>query len=208
LYIFFLIIICFAEAAIALGCVYCHFSFRNSNEIKNGMERNFQERFNSTAPDQQLFTEAVNYIQFSMKCCGILGDKDYEGILNRRIQGQGGYNQQQQKKNQGQRRFEYPTTCCVPEDDFFPSDDAWKRPPPKNPDKCQNQNPYETDIYPPSPLAPPPDGRYPQGCWTKISEYFGLLTCCIAAGSGGFAILQILGILFSLCFIRTIGEEA
>jgi hypothetical protein len=195
-YIFFMILICFAEAIIALGCVYCHY-YTIPSDTKTKLKEQVVAKYG--VPEHQQLTLSVDYLQAHFKCCGITGSKDHDEIRNTRGMGGGHSHNMNMNTNMNmnmnmnsgiQTPRNYPLTCCKQHEG---TEEPWLKPNPLNPASCQDTV-QSVD-------------RYSQGCWKELENWMFIHMLIISGTTGGLALLQILGVLFSLCLIRNIGED-
>jgi len=178
-YIFFLILICFVEAALGLGTLYCWWTFPDAATAKVTLRNQWTTKYTS----EPHFTAAFNHAQYSMKCCGVESGNDYYKMYD-----------------QNMKTFNitgiYPLTCCVLSTDYQ-DEEPWVKPKLLNNARdCDRQDRQDVGKY-----------RYDKGCMEEILRWLWLYLIIIGASSGGLALLQILGVLFSLCLMRNIGEE-
>ena len=64
-YIFFLILICFVEAAIGLGTFYCYYTFPESTTLRAHLRGQWNEKY--AYPRNEDFTNAFNHAQYSVR---------------------------------------------------------------------------------------------------------------------------------------------
>ncbi|ODN02037.1 Tetraspanin-11 [Orchesella cincta] len=181
-YVFCLLLVFLVEAAAALFCLYFRFYF--PSEVRQNLKLKLDNDYGMEM--QEVFTESLDFTQYELECCGIEGYGDY--IHSKWV-----------NKTIAQKGFQrVPVTCCVQDkSQEWLQEYPWKEPKPKDPARCQASDPAEFN-----------ESLNAQGCWSKLNSWYSLHNLILAATSGGLALLQILGVAFTICLFRNIGEEA
>jgi len=164
-----------------------------------GSMLDYEQQQSNFNPNLQ-FTEALDFVQFEFECCGIDNKSDWlhskwkSDQLGKRTQQQYG----QQQKMGGGKDVQVPSTCCtVDKLEWIDSDEPWKNPKPKNFEHCQGTTPVDSSGY-----------VHDRGCWDQVMQWYYRQNTCLTPTLGGLALLQVIGIIFTICLIRNINGES
>ncbi|OXA58962.1 CD9 antigen [Folsomia candida] len=196
-YVFFLILVFLLEAAAAGLGLYGWFYFPTS--IRREVQQKQLHNYGVTDPANEHFTNALNYVQYEFECCGIenKSDWDHSKWKSNALQSLGSPSQYGQQTYNSNKKLTVPKTCCTADKlQWQESEEPWNTPKIKNEEHCQGPESIDYKGY-----------SYHRGCWEQIMTWYYRQQLCLTPTLAGLAFLQIIGIVFSICLIRNIGEE-
>ncbi|CAG7723423.1 unnamed protein product [Allacma fusca] len=184
IYIFVLILISLVEVALGLAGGYfrVYFPGHLGTTLRVKLETDYGK------PNHDVFSKAINYTQYELKCCGIMNHEDYvrSGFTNNSISSHNSKNGVQIIR---------PLQCCELRIEWGGDVEPWEKPNPKELSRCQSsQNSEYTGAL------------YDNGCWMLLQEWYFERNLILIAVSGGLVLLQIFTIIFSICEIRNIPD--
>ncbi|XP_021945638.1 tetraspanin-3 [Folsomia candida] len=205
-YVYLLIFVFVAEIGLAAGSLYIYFIFPSvATELKGSLVEKLKTDFGY--PYELAFNTAVDFTQATLHCCGFNNYTDYDQSSWRSM-----------ALNNG---LQVPYTCCSTtpislsrwsmatnhthpydgdDDDhnlfreasstesFYISSStessSWVK-------RCQSVNPMESDDY-----------LYVNGCWDQVEQLYTRHALFTAILFASLALLQIVGVLFPICWLR------
>lgn len=195
-YFVFLFILLCAELAVAVATLVYREQFLT--DLDTRLITRFQQQYgiNSNA-----FTQAVDQVQFTYNCCGIVSDQDY---LNTRWRNESTGITNRSKIN-------VPLTCCILANPdvsnagsplsvvsrFFTGtvEESWQHPQAKDETACQDLDDEKNHI-----------ARHKNGCLENLEYLLKEDTAILIGLSIGIASFQVLGMIFSVSLCRNIGD--
>ncbi|KAJ9590037.1 hypothetical protein L9F63_016853 [Diploptera punctata] len=195
-YFVFLFLLLCAELSIAV--VTLVYREQLLTDLETRLITRFQQHYGQNSDH---FTQAVDQVQFTYNCCGIMSDQDYltsrwrndsAGITNR-------------------SKINVPLTCCVLANPdvsnsgspisvvsrFFTGtvEESWQHPQARDETACQDLDEEKNKI-----------ARHKNGCLENV-EYLLKIDTTILIGLGiGIASFQVLGMIFSISLCRNLGD--
>ncbi|XP_077994997.1 CD151 antigen-like [Glandiceps talaboti] len=180
-YFLFVFIILLAE----IVCTILLFVF------KSKVEQFLEKKMNETMimdygkADEDLSTQAIDAIQLTFDCCGTKSYKDWMQT----------WWYEAEKNTSGADAWMYPQSCCVVSGkDKIIKDGTL--PQPMNVTACKGGDS----------IAVPNDAMHDNGCYDKIYTYIRNNIWIIAGVGLGVAVLQIFGLIFSICLLRNMKD--
>ncbi|GFG29550.1 hypothetical protein Cfor_12371 [Coptotermes formosanus] len=180
-YFVFLFLLLCAELVVAVTTLVYREHFLTG--VEDRLMNRFKDRYGK---DSGVFTQAVEQVQFTFNCCGVLSDADYIST-------------KWQNESVGipaRSRINVPLTCCILANAdvssggspiivvsrFFSGtvEEAWQHPQPKDETACQNS---EVDKHLPA--------RHKKGCLEAIEKWFKEDTTLLIGLGIGIAFLHV-----------------
>lgn len=194
-FVFLFLLLCLELAVAVVTLIYRH-------QFLGGMEERLLQqlikRYGHDSTNNNAFTESIDVAQFQFHCCGIRGDADY--MLTK-------WKNDSIVSTNNKRNV--PLTCCIVTNGENANsgsplsvvsrvfsgtvEEPWQHPTPLDEKACQDN---EAAV-----------ARHKRGCFKELEVWFrGESTILISIGIGTAA-FQIVGMVFSICLCRKLGED-
>ncbi|CAM1326898.1 TSPAN8 (predicted) [Pycnogonum litorale] len=172
-YFMFLFIVLAAQLGVGI------YTAMNQSKVMDEISMKLKDRFQDTY-GREGYTDAVDFAQIYLGCCGIDGSDDYANSTWRMDQ-------------IGGNKL-YPLSCCILSNKD--ESDSYKNPIPKNTTLCESPDYVSSKYF-----------RQQTGCKEKLLNWFKEQTIILIAIGCGVPGIEIFGMILTICLCVNIGGD-